>query len=122
MLAVSDIMHEAGMMMTARVTTMILRIPTMRKLRIFWMKTCSTICGVQAYKVRAALQDYAGREMLPEGWVQVTHNSVMPLFLYRKTRVCSASRPYFLGTGSARKHAVPCWELSVRRSGGETRS
>lgn len=31
----------------------------------------------------------------------------MPLFLHRKTRVCSASRPYFLGTGSARKHAVP---------------
>ncbi|XP_017036884.1 microprocessor complex subunit DGCR8 isoform X1 [Drosophila kikkawai] len=46
-------------------------------------------------------------EVLPEGWVQVTHNSGMPLFLHRKTRVCSASRPYFLGTGSARKHAVP---------------
>ncbi|XP_017073380.1 microprocessor complex subunit DGCR8 [Drosophila eugracilis] len=46
-------------------------------------------------------------EVLPEGWVQVTHNSGMPLFLHRKTRVCCASRPYFLGTGSARKHAVP---------------
>jgi len=45
--------------------------------------------------------------VLPEGWVQVTHNSGMPLFLHRKTRVCCASRPYFLGTGSARKHAVP---------------
>ncbi|KAH8360231.1 hypothetical protein KR093_011436, partial [Drosophila rubida] len=46
-------------------------------------------------------------EVLPEGWVQVTHNSGMPLFLHRKTRVCCAARPYFLGTGSARKHAVP---------------
>ncbi|BFF92168.1 microprocessor complex subunit DGCR8 [Drosophila madeirensis] len=46
-------------------------------------------------------------EVLPEGWVQVTHNSGIPLFLHRKTRVCCASRPYFLGTGSARKHAVP---------------
>ncbi|KAH8306368.1 hypothetical protein KR018_009303 [Drosophila ironensis] len=46
-------------------------------------------------------------EVLPEGWVQVTHNSGMPLFLHRKSRVCCASRPYFLGTGSARKHAVP---------------
>lgn len=31
----------------------------------------------------------------------------MPLFLHRKSRVCCAARPYFLGTGSARKHAVP---------------
>lgn len=46
-------------------------------------------------------------EVLPEGWVQVTHNSGMPLFLHRKSRVCCAARPYFLGTGSARKHAVP---------------
>ncbi|KAL9895841.1 microprocessor complex subunit DGCR8 isoform X1 [Glossina fuscipes] len=46
-------------------------------------------------------------EVLPEGWVQVTHNSGMPLYLHRKTRVISTSRPYFLGTGSARKHAIP---------------
>lgn len=39
--------------------------------------------------------------------MQVTHNSGMPLFLHRKSRVCCAARPYFLGTGSARKHAVP---------------
>lgn len=46
-------------------------------------------------------------EMLPEGWVQVTHDSGMPLYLHRKYRVCSISRPYFLGPGSVRKHEIP---------------
>jgi microprocessor complex subunit DGCR8 len=46
-------------------------------------------------------------EMLPEGWVQVTHDSGMPLYLHRQSRVCSASRPYFLGPGSVRKHEIP---------------
>ncbi|XP_053693247.1 microprocessor complex subunit DGCR8 [Sabethes cyaneus] len=46
-------------------------------------------------------------EVLPEGWVQATHISGMPLFLHTLTRVCTASRPYFLGPGSVRKHEVP---------------
>lgn len=46
-------------------------------------------------------------EMLPEGWVQVTHDSGMPLYLHRQSRVCSISRPYFLGPGSVRKHEIP---------------
>jgi len=46
-------------------------------------------------------------EVLPEGWVQVTHDSGMPLYLHRHSRVCSASRPYFLGPGSVRKHEIP---------------
>ena len=45
--------------------------------------------------------------MLPENWVQVTHNSGMPIYLHKPTRVCTLAKPYFLGTGSARKHAVP---------------
>lgn len=45
--------------------------------------------------------------MLPEGWVQVTHDSGMPLYLHRQSRVCSLSRPYFLGPGSVRKHDIP---------------
>lgn len=45
-------------------------------------------------------------EVLPEGWVQVTHNSGMPLYLHRKTRVICTSRPYFLGTGSARVSSI----------------
>lgn len=58
-------------------------------------------------------------DILPEGWVVVTHNSGMPVYLHKQTRVCTLSRPYFLGPGSARKHeiplsAVPC--LSYRRA------
>ena len=40
--------------------------------------------------------------ILPEGWVQVTHASGMPLFLNRQTRVCTLSRPYYIGQSSAR--------------------
>ncbi|XP_058058010.1 microprocessor complex subunit DGCR8 [Anopheles bellator] len=46
-------------------------------------------------------------EVLPEGWVQATHVSGMPLYLHKTTRVCVASRPYFLGPGSVRKHEIP---------------
>lgn len=41
-------------------------------------------------------------EVMPEGWVQVSHNSGMPLYLHKSTRVCTMSRPYFLGPGSVR--------------------
>lgn len=58
-------------------------------------------------------------EVLPEGWVQVTHNSGMPLYLHKSSRVCTVARPYFLGPGSVRKHeiplnAIPC--LSYRKA------
>ncbi|XP_051163099.1 microprocessor complex subunit DGCR8 [Leptopilina boulardi] len=46
-------------------------------------------------------------DVLPEGWVQVTHNSGMPLYLHKHSRVCTLSKPYFLGAGSVRKHEVP---------------
>nr|CAG4643899.1 EOG090X04U5 [Lepidurus arcticus] len=46
-------------------------------------------------------------EVLPEGWVIVTHNSGMPVYLHKTSRVCTLSKPYFLGPGSARKHQVP---------------
>ncbi|XP_044012013.1 microprocessor complex subunit DGCR8 isoform X2 [Aphidius gifuensis] len=46
-------------------------------------------------------------DVLPEGWVQVTHNSGMPLYLNKQTRVCTLAKPYFLGPGSVRKHEVP---------------
>lgn len=58
-------------------------------------------------------------EVLPEGWLQVTHNSGLPIYMHKVSRVCSVSRPYFLGPGSLRKHqipvsAIPC--LSYRRA------
>lgn len=46
-------------------------------------------------------------EVLPEGWVQATHNSGMPLYLHTSTRVCTVARPYFLGPGSVRVGGVP---------------
>ncbi|CAL4102194.1 unnamed protein product, partial [Meganyctiphanes norvegica] len=46
-------------------------------------------------------------EILPEGWVQITHNSGMPVYLHRPSRVCTMSKPYFLGQGSVRKHDIP---------------
>lgn len=46
-------------------------------------------------------------EVLPEGWLQVTHNSGMPLYLHKQSRVCCVSKPYFLGPGSVRKHEIP---------------
>lgn len=41
-------------------------------------------------------------EVLPEGWLQATHNSGMPIYLHKTTRVCTTSKPYFLGPGSVR--------------------
>lgn len=46
-------------------------------------------------------------DVLPEGWIQVTHNSGMPVYLHKQSRVCTLSKPYFLGPGSTRKHEVP---------------
>jgi len=46
-------------------------------------------------------------EVLPEGWLQATHNSGMPIYLHKTTRVCTLSKPYFLGPGSIRKHEIP---------------
>lgn len=46
-------------------------------------------------------------DLLPEGWIEVTHNSGMPIYLHKASRVCSMSKPYYLGRGSARKHDIP---------------
>ncbi|GFT92350.1 microprocessor complex subunit DGCR8 [Trichonephila clavipes] len=46
-------------------------------------------------------------DVLPEGWIEVTHNSGMPIYLHKQSRVCSVSQPYFLGPGSTRKHEIP---------------
>ncbi|CAG5130062.1 unnamed protein product [Candidula unifasciata] len=57
-------------------------------------------------------------DILPEGWVCVTHNCGMPVYLHKETRVCTMARPYSLGSASARAHdiplsAIPC--LQYRR-------
>lgn len=71
-------------------------------------------------------QDYF--EVLPEGWIEVTHSSCMPLYLHKASRVCTMSKPYYLGGGSVRKHeipisAIPCLqyrrELEKERQAGD---
>ena len=41
-------------------------------------------------------------EVLPQGWIKTYHNSGIPVYLHRPTRVVTASRPYFIGPGSIR--------------------
>lgn len=73
--------------------------------------------GVQPMmtKIKTVLKN-RGRpptEPLPDGWIMTFHNSGIPVYLHRETRVVSWSRPYFLGIGSIRKHdpptsSIPC--------------
>ncbi|XP_016413582.1 microprocessor complex subunit DGCR8-like isoform X2 [Sinocyclocheilus rhinocerous] len=69
-------------------------------------------------------------EPLPDGWIMTFHNSGIPVYLHRETRVVTWSRPYFLGTGSIRKHdpptsSIPCLhykkmkEVEEREQNGE---
>ncbi|KAI1716726.1 microprocessor complex subunit DGCR8 [Ditylenchus destructor] len=46
-------------------------------------------------------------DVLPDGWVEVTHSSGLPVYLHKPSRVCTFGRPYFLGPGSVRRHRVP---------------
>ncbi|KAI8489432.1 Microprocessor complex subunit dgcr8 [Branchiostoma belcheri] len=64
------------------------------------IRTHNLICGEGAL-------GHEPLEPLPEGWIVTTHNCGMPVYLHRETRVVSWSRPYFLGTGSIRKHNIP---------------
>jgi microprocessor complex subunit DGCR8 len=54
-------------------------------------------------------------EFLPNGWLKVIHQSGMPVYFHRETRICTLSRPYGLGKASLRAHkipvsAIPCLE------------
>ncbi|CAJ0926028.1 unnamed protein product, partial [Mesorhabditis belari] len=46
-------------------------------------------------------------EPLPTGWREITHASGLSVYLHAETRVCTFSRPYYLGKGSVRHHEVP---------------
>ena len=39
---------------------------------------------------------------MPEGWITVTHLCGIKVYLHRESRVCTVSRPYFLGPSSVR--------------------
>ncbi|XP_005109080.1 microprocessor complex subunit DGCR8 isoform X2 [Aplysia californica] len=46
-------------------------------------------------------------DILPPGWVCVTHNCGMPVYLHKESRVCTMARPYSLGSASTRNHDIP---------------
>ncbi|XP_071944351.1 microprocessor complex subunit DGCR8-like [Antedon mediterranea] len=65
--------------------------------------------GIVAIRHKIVLKEKGHEpiEGLPDDWVQIAHDSGMHLYLHRSTRVCVWSRPYLLGSGSARRHKVP---------------
>ncbi|VDD92190.1 unnamed protein product [Enterobius vermicularis] len=63
--------------------------------------------GEKREKVVLAHRDTDYFDVLPEGWVEVTHSSGLPIYLHKASRVCTFSRPYFIGPGSVRHHSVP---------------
>ncbi|XP_076344510.1 microprocessor complex subunit partner of drosha [Tachypleus tridentatus] len=65
------------------------------------------VAHIERHKVVLKVRGHDHFDMLPEGWIEVGHNSGMPVYLHRQTRVCTLSKPYFLGPGSARKHDIP---------------
>ncbi|KAJ8312857.1 hypothetical protein KUTeg_010230 [Tegillarca granosa] len=59
-------------------------------------------------------------EVLPEGWVVVTHNSGMPVYLHKQSRVCTLSKPYFLGPGKILKEKEGVSKEASKDEGNET--
>lgn len=51
-------------------------------------------------------------DILPENWIEATHKSGMPIYLHKKSRVVTLSRPYFLGPGDPRSHLAPLSAIS----------
>jgi len=45
-------------------------------------------------------------EDLPEGWIKCDHDSGMPVYLNEEMKVCSFSKPYFLGVNSLKVKAL----------------
>ncbi|XP_025191385.1 microprocessor complex subunit DGCR8-like isoform X1 [Melanaphis sacchari] len=46
-------------------------------------------------------------EDLPDGWIKCKHDSGMPVYLNEEMKVCSFSKPYFLGVNSLKNHKIP---------------
>jgi len=51
-------------------------------------------------------------DILPENWIESTHKSGMPIYLHKKSRVVTLSRPYFLGPGDPKSHLAPLSAIS----------
>jgi len=46
------------------------------------------------------------------GWEKIEHDSGMPIYMNTETKVCSFSKPYFLGTNSLKVSA--CYQFAVK--------
>jgi len=46
-------------------------------------------------------------DLLPPGWIVLTHNCGMPIYLHKETRVVTMAKPYSLGSASTRGHDIP---------------
>jgi len=51
-------------------------------------------------------------DILPENWIETIHKSGMPIYLHKKSRVVTLSRPYFLGPGDPKSHLAPLSAIS----------
>lgn len=45
-------------------------------------------------------EDLFNKNELPEGWIMLDHHSGMPVYLNEEMKVCTFSKPYFLGVNS----------------------
>lgn len=63
---------------------------------------CVFFCACISIFLSSAGRGRPPTEPLPDGWIMTFHNSGIPVYLHRETRVVTWSRPYFLGTGSIR--------------------
>lgn len=72
--------------------------------------------GLLGYKYKTVLKHVSPKsstEPLPEGWVVLTHVTGIPIYLHKKTKVVTLSRPFtllhgFVGKHKIRLQSIPC--------------
>ncbi|XP_050422563.1 microprocessor complex subunit DGCR8-like [Adelges cooleyi] len=61
---------------------------------------------VETFVLDELVDSYSG-DVLPDGWTKIYHGSGLPVYLHEETRVCTFSKPYFLGVNSLKNHQIP---------------
>jgi len=89
-------------------------IPAIKRQNVFrYIEPETTVDGITVAshvvtkKIVLKKRESESFSILPEGWMEATHFSGMPVYLHKTSRVCSLSKPYHLGPGSVRKHDIP---------------
>ncbi|KAF2883022.1 hypothetical protein ILUMI_23160 [Ignelater luminosus] len=62
---------------------------------------------VEDIEYKVLIEKSKNQSTLPDGWIQVIHESGMPIYMHTSTKVCTMAKPYALGSNSARRHQVP---------------